>query len=78
MAKNKHDTLFDPPPDEAKEARLDALADAEIEAGKDIPHAQVAKWLKSWGAPNELPRPPLQRQLGYDFEAGSMSAHSAA
>lgn len=57
MAKNKRESLFDPPLDPAEEARLDAQADAEIEAGNGIPHAEVAKWLESWGKPNELPRP---------------------
>jgi hypothetical protein len=31
---------------------------AEAEAGQTVPHEKVAEWLRSWGAPNELP-PPL-------------------
>jgi predicted transcriptional regulator len=29
----------------------------ELEAGKAIPHEQVAAWLDSWGTDNELPAP---------------------
>lgn len=43
--------------DAAEEARLDALAEAEIDAGLVVPHEEVAAWLRSWGTPNELPRP---------------------
>ena len=60
MAETEIKSICDAPLDEAEEARLDAEADAEIEAGKDIPHARVREWLKSWGKPNELscPLPP--------------------
>jgi hypothetical protein len=36
----------------------DAAADAEIEAGQCVSNDKVIEWLKSWGAPNELPCPP--------------------
>ncbi|MDR3792058.1 MAG: hypothetical protein P4L03_01635 [Terracidiphilus sp.] len=29
----------------------------ELEAGKAIPHEQVAAWLDSWGTDHELPAP---------------------
>ena len=57
MAKNRRDSLFEPPIDEAAEAAADAAAEAEIDAGRFVPHAEVAKWLRSWGTPNKLPRP---------------------
>ena len=57
MAETEIKSICDPPLDEAEEARLDAEADAEIEAGKGIPHARVRAWLESWGKPNELPCP---------------------
>ena len=57
MTDNKRSTLFEPPIDEAAEAAADAAAEAEIDAGKFVPHDQVAKWLRSWGTPNKLPRP---------------------
>lgn len=43
--------------DEIEEARLDAQALADVEAGRVVPHEEVAAWLRSWGTPNELPRP---------------------
>ena len=57
MAETETKSICDPPIDEAEEARLDAEADAEIEAGKGVPHARVRAWLESWGKPNELPCP---------------------
>ena len=38
-------SIFDAPVDEAEEARLDAVADAEIESGKGVPHDKVREWL---------------------------------
>lgn len=43
--------------DEAREARLDALAEADIAAGRVVPHHRVVEWLRSWGTDNKLPRP---------------------
>jgi predicted transcriptional regulator len=57
MAETEIKSICDPPLDEAEEARLDAEADADIEAGKGVPHARVRAWLESWGKPNELPCP---------------------
>jgi predicted transcriptional regulator len=50
-------SIFDIEPDEAAERAADAAAEAEIDAGRFVPHAEVAKWLRSWGTPNKLPRP---------------------
>ncbi len=50
-------SIFDVEQDEALEARLDAEAEAAYAAGKVVPHAKVVEWLKSWGTPDELPRP---------------------
>jgi predicted transcriptional regulator len=49
--------LFDIEDEAAKEAAL-AEAEAELDAGHGIPLADVARWLKSWGKPDELPPPP--------------------
>jgi predicted transcriptional regulator len=57
MSEAENKSIFDMEPDEAEEARLDAIADAEIEAGQGVPHAKVVEWLKSWGTDNELPCP---------------------
>lgn len=57
MAERKTKSIFDAPQDAAEEARLDALADAEIEAGHFVTHDRVGAWLKSWGKRGELPCP---------------------
>jgi predicted transcriptional regulator len=57
MADTETKSIFDIEPDEAAEQAADAAAEAEIDAGRFVPHAEVAKWLRSWGTPNKLPRP---------------------
>jgi predicted transcriptional regulator len=44
--------------DPEAEAASDARAEADIAAGRGVPHAEVAKWLKKWGTPDEEPAPP--------------------
>jgi hypothetical protein len=43
MAKSQPEPVFDIPPDEAAEARLDAEAEADYAAGRVAPHAEVVK-----------------------------------
>ena len=43
--------------DEEEEKRAIAEAEADIKAGRFVPHEDVVKWLKSWGTPDELPCP---------------------
>lgn len=43
--------------DTAHEARRDAEAEADIEAGRVIPNDEVCAWLETWGTPNEKPVP---------------------
>ncbi len=43
--------------DEEEEERAIAEAEADVAAGRVVPHEEVVKWLKSWGTPNELPCP---------------------
>jgi predicted transcriptional regulator len=57
MAKPDTKSIFSVQPDETEEARLDAEAMADYEAGRIVPHAEVVKWLRSWGKPDELPCP---------------------
>jgi predicted transcriptional regulator len=57
MAAPEPNSIFDTEPDDAEEARLDALADAEIDAGQFVTHERVRAWLNSWGTPDELPCP---------------------
>jgi predicted transcriptional regulator len=42
---------------DALEAQLDAEAEADIEAGRVVPHEKVVAWLQSWGTADELPCP---------------------
>ena len=56
MAETKPDSIFDTPQDEAADA-ADAAAEAQIDAGKGVPHGRVKAWLESWGKPDELPCP---------------------
>ena len=32
-------------------------ADEDIAAGRVVPHEEVAKWLRTWGTPDEKPMP---------------------
>ena len=57
MADTEVQSIFEPDVNEGEEARRDAEAEAEIDAGRFVPHAEVAKWLQSWGTSNKLPRP---------------------
>ncbi len=45
MANAKEKSIFEIPLDAAEEARLDALADAEIDAGNGVDHKKVREWL---------------------------------
>ena len=55
------ETKFPMTPDhdlsEDDEAVLDAQAEADVDAGRFVPHAEVVQWLESWGTANELPCP---------------------
>jgi len=42
--------LFDSPEAEAR-------AEADVRAGRVIPHEAVRRWLSSWGSAKRLPRP---------------------
>jgi predicted transcriptional regulator len=49
-------SLFDEIDAEA-EAAADAEGLADIEAGRVVPHTEVAAWLDTWGTPDEKPAP---------------------
>ena len=55
MSKPEPD-LFDEV-DEAFEAAADARAEADIAAGRVVPHEKVKVWLETWGKPGEKPAP---------------------
>jgi predicted transcriptional regulator len=62
MAGSVRKSIFVVPPDAAAEAELDATAEADLAAGRVVPHAEVAKWLESWGTEHELPCPKVPRK----------------
>ena len=43
--------------DPEAEAAADAEGLADIEAGRVIPHEEIAAWLDTWGTPDEKPAP---------------------
>jgi predicted transcriptional regulator len=45
MAATPEQSVFEIPPDEDRESRLDAIADAEIDAGLGVPHEKIRAWL---------------------------------
>jgi predicted transcriptional regulator len=57
MAKIKFESVFDMPPDEVAEAAADAAAEAEIEAGKGVPHERVREWLLKLAKGEKVPPP---------------------
>ncbi len=57
MAEAEPKSVFDMEPDEAHEAHLDAKAEAEIEAGKGVPHERVREWLVKLGSGKKVPPP---------------------
>jgi predicted transcriptional regulator len=57
MASPEAKSVFDTPLDSAEEARLDAIADAEIDAGKGVPHEKVREWLEKLAKGEKVPPP---------------------
>jgi len=41
--------------DDEAEAAADAERLSDIEAGRVVPHEEVAAWLDTWGTPDERP-----------------------
>jgi predicted transcriptional regulator len=59
MAEAKSKSIFDTPPDEAVEARLDAEAEAAYAAGQFVPHERVREWLKLLARGVKVPPPDV-------------------
>jgi len=57
MSASDAKSVFDTPLDDAEEARLDAIADAEIEAGKGVPHEKAREWLVKLAKGERVPPP---------------------
>jgi predicted transcriptional regulator len=53
---NAERPIFEDDDDEAL-AASDARGDADIAAGRFVPHEKVAAWLRTWGTPEEGPPP---------------------
>jgi predicted transcriptional regulator len=49
-------SLFDEPDLAADELAL-REGEADADAGRVVPHAEVAEWLATWGTPDEKPIP---------------------
>lgn len=54
-------TIFDDVDPETEAAAL-RRAEADVAAGRLVPHEEVAKWLRTWGTPDEKPMPPEWRR----------------
>lgn len=52
-------SIFEQVPEASPQADEAALAEAEadVKAGRVVPHAEVAEWLKTWGTAEEAPAP---------------------
>jgi predicted transcriptional regulator len=57
MAETEIKSIFDIPPHEALEAAADAVAEAEIDAGKGVPHERVREWLLKLAKGERVPPP---------------------
>lgn len=51
------ETEIDTTQSEAAEARAIAKAEADVAAGRLVPHDLVVRWLRSWGKPDEEASP---------------------
>ena len=49
-------SVFDDINDEAEKRAIEE-AEADVAAGRLVPHEKVIEWLKSWGTPDERPAP---------------------
>jgi len=57
MSQSEPASIFDLEPDEAHEARLDAEAEADYQAGRFVPHEQVREWLLKLAKGEKTPPP---------------------
>ena len=57
MATDTFAPVFSIPPDPEVEARRDAQAEAEIDAGLGVPHGKVRDWLLKLAEGERLPPP---------------------
>ncbi len=48
--------IFDDADELADEAAM-LEGEADVKAGRTVPHEEVVKWLRTWGSPDEQPPP---------------------
>ena len=49
-------SIFEDQDDEADELAM-LEGEADVRAGRTVPHDEVVKWLRTWGSPDEQPPP---------------------
>jgi predicted transcriptional regulator len=54
-------SIFDAP-DEEREENAWTKGEADIAAGRTVPHEAVKRWLRSWGTAKELPAPRWRKR----------------
>jgi predicted transcriptional regulator len=59
MAETKAESIFNMPPDAEAEARLDAEAEADVAAGRVVPHERVREWLMRLAKGERVPPPEV-------------------
>ncbi len=59
MAETNPQSIFDILLSDAEEARLDAEAEADVAAGRVIPHERVREWLAKLAKGERLPPPEV-------------------
>jgi predicted transcriptional regulator len=57
MDETEQFSLFDEKEDAETAARLDAEAEADVAAGRVVPHAKVAEWLEKLARGERVPPP---------------------
>jgi hypothetical protein len=65
------------PPDAAAEGLAMERGEADLAAGRTIPDADVAKWLRSWGKPHEV-LPPAARNTPAMHNGGGLQDRKVA
>ncbi len=65
MTETETKSIFDIPPDETLEARLDAEAWADYKAGRVVSHKRVREWLAKLAEGERVPPPRARPQAAH-------------
>ncbi|MGH7073780.1 MAG: hypothetical protein ACREFD_06200 [Stellaceae bacterium] len=60
-ANAKPSSIFEAPDKEREEKAWDE-GEADLAAGRTVPHEAVKRWLRSWGTAQELPAPRWRKR----------------